>query len=213
MFMYLYAMHLSMVADEEECPIKKAELEKEVLESLEKVLTLKRNFGGKRAFHEKLVAENARKFLKNTDKIVLPALDLMYLWNVYQVASGNSECLPRILDKINKKLKVYPKDGSDMQIYCYLVFMRGCVYVQSKCPMLAMECFLEVLEHDKELKTERHLAPQACFEIGLIYRRMSDYNEAKAWFKKAKRYNNYITDVMINFRIDYASSSMKNEKE
>lgn len=146
MFMYLYGVHLAMVADEEECETKKAMLMTEVIDCFEKVQSLKRNFGGKRAFHEKLVAENAKKFLDHPDKIVLPSLDLMYIWNVYQVASGSSDCLPRILQKIDQKIKLYPKNGDDLEIYCYLTFMRGCCFVHSKCPMLAMECFLEVLD-------------------------------------------------------------------
>lgn len=38
---------------------------------------------------------------------------------------------------------------------------------------------------------------------------MGDANEAKLWFKKAKPYSNHLTDSMINFRINYAMTSMK----
>lgn len=146
MFMYMFAVHSAMLADEESDLSKKAEMMAKVLVCFEKVQSLKRNFGGKRAFHEKLVSENAKKFLNNPDSIVLPSLELMYIWNIFQVASGNQECLPRILTKIDRKLTDYSTDSKDLPINMYLTFMRGCCFVHSGRPMLAMECFLEVLK-------------------------------------------------------------------
>lgn len=48
------------------------------------------------------------------------------------------------------------------------------------------------------------MAPQACFEIGLIYRRAGDRGEAKKWLKKTRNYSGYITETMINFRTNEA---------
>lgn len=63
---------------------------------------------------------------------------------------------------------------------------------------------------EKSLKREKHLPAQACFELGQIYRRMEDFDEAHLWFKKAKKYSNYITDVMVEYRVNYVLSSIKN---
>ena len=79
--------------------------------------------------------------------------------------------------------------------------------------MMGLECFLEVLSYEKQMIFYKHLAPQACFEIGLIYRRVNDYDQAKSWFKKAKQYNNYLTDGLINFRCEYVIGLMKHKQD
>ena len=94
------------------------------MEALRDVNRVKRNFGGRRAFHEKLVTESAKKFLDKPEKIVLPTLDLMYFWNVFQVASGNPDALPAIMNRIEDKLAVFTKDV-DIELYSYLTFMKG----------------------------------------------------------------------------------------
>lgn len=68
------------------------------------------------------------------------------------------------------------------------------------------------------MKIEKHLAPQSCYEIGNIYRRMGDFEPAKKWYKKSKSYSGYITESLIKFRIEYAlyiikSNELKRETE
>lgn len=141
LFAYCYAAHLSMIADEENRP----ELMKEVIETLHISISKKRNFGGRRAFHEKLVLEKAKFFTKNPDKIVLLPLDLMYLWNSFSVAANNPNCLPLIVGKIEEKMKLFTQE-SDLETFSFLTFMKGVSLSHSNCPLLAVECFYDVLD-------------------------------------------------------------------
>lgn len=82
-------------------------------------------------------------------------------------------------------------------------------YTHHKRPMMALDSFLEVIGNDKKLQTVSHLPPQACFEIAMIYRRTGDFAQASLWFKKASKYDNYITDNLITYRINYVLAIMK----
>ncbi|KAI1296833.1 Tetratricopeptide repeat protein 39B [Halotydeus destructor] len=212
MFMYNLAVCLATQADNETDQERKMALKAEAMDCLVKVVKLKRNFGGRRAFHEKLVTENAKKFMKHPNKMVLPALDVVYLWNGFRVASYSAPCLPKMLEELDSKLKTFTKE-EDLEIYCYLTFMKGCAHAYSGCNNLAMDTFLEVLTYHKEMTTMKHLAPQASFEIGLIYRRMGDFDQSRAWLKRARKYSDYITDVMIGYRINYVLGLIKNEEK
>lgn len=142
LFAYCYAAFTSMLVDE------RPELRAEVTHYLLEVPKLKRNFGGKKAFHEKLVIDRSRKYADNEQSLVFAPLDLMYMWNVFVIAACQPDCLPRILGHIDAKLEAYPKTGTtgtQFDTYCYLTFMRGVCYRHSGCPLLAMECFYEVL--------------------------------------------------------------------
>lgn len=59
------------------------------------------------------------------------------------------------------------------------------------------------------MKSEAHLVPQACFEVGQVYRKMGDGDEAKKWYKKARSYSGYITESLINFRVEYGLSLLR----
>lgn len=207
MFHYIYACMLSMVAEEEEN--NRENLMEQVVSHFKLAVRLKRSFGGRRAFHEKLVAEKAKTFIANPENIVMAPLDLMYLWNVFAIAARNSECMLTILSKIEEKLQVWTKDKS-LDVYSYLTFMKGVGLKYSNCPLTAVNCFFEVINYEKQLQQEKHIIPQCCFEVAQIYRSMHDFSEAKKWFKKAKSYKDYKTDSLIKFRID-ASVKLMNE--
>jgi len=207
MFHYIYACILSMVAEDERGLVRE-EMMNKVQTHFRLAVKLKRSFGGKRAFHEKLVAEKAKTFILNPDKIVLATLDLMYLWNVFPLGARNPDTLPTILGHIEERLETWTKDKS-IEIYAYLTFMKGVVLKYSNLPLTAVNCFFELMNYEKQLKEENHIIPQSCFEVGGIYRNLGDFTEAKKWFKKTNSYTNYKTDGLIRFRIDAAVKLMK----
>ncbi|KAI1296837.1 Tetratricopeptide repeat protein 39B [Halotydeus destructor] len=211
MFTYILAVCLATQADSETDPLRKMALKEEAMECLVRVLKLKKSFGGRRAFHERLVAENAKKFIKHPNKMVLPALDLVYLWNGFRVASYSAPCLAKMVDELDGRLKTFTKE-EDLEIYSYLTFMKGCAHAYSCCHNLAMDTFLEVLKHQEDMTTMKHLAPQATFEIAMIYRRLGDLDQSRAWLKRARKFGGYVTEVLIDYRINHVMELMKSEE-
>ena len=63
------------------------------------------------------------------------------------------------------------------------------------------------------MENEKHLVPQACFEVGQVYRRMGDVEESKKWYKKARSYSGYITESLIKFRVEYGLSILRSSNE
>ena len=62
--------------------------------------------------------------------------------------------------------------------------------------------------------TEKNLAPQACYEIGMINYETNHSKEAKKWFKKAKNlYSSYITQSLIEYRVQWTLDVMKSKKK
>lgn len=199
---YIYACFLSIMAEE-----GRPELREEASHYLRQVPKLKRNFGGKRAFHEKLVIEKSKQFADTPEKFVMAILDLMYIWNVFTIASYKESSLPKLMEKIDSRMEKVDKE-QDMDTYSRLTFMKGVCLAHGKSPLAAVEYFYAVLDFDKQVQHDHHLAPQACYEIGLVYRRMGDATEARKWLSKCKHYHNYITETMITFRTQLALQSL-----
>lgn len=62
--------------------------------------------------------------------------------------------------------------------------------------------------------TEKYLAPQACFECGMISYETDHYKEAKKWWKKTKNcFSSYITQSLVEYRIQWALDIVKSKKK
>lgn len=133
-----------MQAEEADTEEEKKELLGLALEAFEKVPATKKNFSSKRAFHAKMVLWNANKYLEDRKRIVLPALEIMYLWNVFQIASCKPGCLEQIIEKIEAKLCVFT-EKDDLETFLWLLFMKACCLSHLKSYSLAIEGFQKIL--------------------------------------------------------------------
>lgn len=208
LFSYMHGIFLYMQMDKEKSNDEK--VHQQMIESLSNVPKLKRNFGGKRAFHEKLVIERSKQFVNSPQSMILPHLDLMYLWNLMSLANSNKILLEKLIEDItttyNEKKE---KKLLSVDTKCYLIFMKGVAKSILGEDSSASECFMKVIQSANQLTQEVHLVPQSCLELGLMYRRSKDNDEATLWLKKAKKYQGYLTESMIQFRADCALRSIK----
>lgn len=114
------------------------------MEALAQVPRVKRNFGGKKAFHEKIVIEKSKRFLDNPSKMVLLPLDLIYLWNMFNVASTNRQIISGMIQLISKRMDTIDK-STDFDTYAYLSFMKGVCLSRSGQTVKASDFFHEVI--------------------------------------------------------------------
>lgn len=114
------------------------------MEALAQVPRVKRNFGGKKAFHEKIVIEKSKRFLDNPSKMVLLPLDLIYLWNMFNVASTNRQIISGMIQLISKRMDTIDK-STDFGTYAYLSFMKGVCLSRSGQTVKASDFFREVI--------------------------------------------------------------------
>ena len=89
------------------------------------------------------------------------------------------------------------------------MFIRGCILRQMDRISDAIECFNYVIENSHTVDIFKHLAPQACYELGDIYRNGRDYSKAKFWLKETKKYTNYFTEMMISYRVELSLKLIK----
>lgn len=100
------------------------------LEFCRKIPKLKRKLGGKKAFHEKIVLDRSKKFHDNVQNLLLPPLELLYIWNVFHMMAKQPKLLLPMLNSVENKLKIHSKTNDtskSLDQYCYLIFMKGVI--------------------------------------------------------------------------------------
>lgn len=216
-FAYLYGCCRAMQLDEllssgvDETSSSVIQLKQEVNEYFNKVPKLKRNFGGKKAFHEKLVYENSLKYITQ-GHLIMPILDVMYIWNIFKIASYKPSCLQNILHKIDCTLKLLPQSIDDETNY-RLIFMKGVCLSNLNETSQALECFYQITDCNK-LSTSCYLVPQSLYEIALIFRRSGDNEQAILMLEKCiSNFSNYLTESMLNYRAHLVIKSIKGKKK
>lgn len=70
---------------------------------------LKRHLGGKRAFHEKIVLDRSKKYANKVNELILPAFELIYIWNIFNMMSQDPSLLQPMLNLVEEKLKIHKK--------------------------------------------------------------------------------------------------------
>ena len=70
---------------------------------------LKRHLGGKRAFHEKIVLDRSKRYSNKVNEMILPAFELIYIWNIFNMMSSDPSQLTPMLNMVDEKLKIHKK--------------------------------------------------------------------------------------------------------
>src|SRR5687768_1996793 len=74
-----------------------------IASSHRKIIVIKRNFGGRLAFHEKIVIERCRKYNDDPASICMPIFELMYIWNYFNMIRSKPDLLERWLQLIESR--------------------------------------------------------------------------------------------------------------
>lgn len=67
---------------------------------------------------------------------------------------------------------------------------------------------------EQDIQEYTHLPPHAALELGLVYRKKDDYEEARFWLNKAiYDYSNYMNATTVHIRAHTALTIMRNAEE
>jgi len=212
MFTYLHAIFLFQHMENNKLTL----LEPIIAECLGNVPKLKRHLGGKRAFHEKIVLDRSKRYANKVNDMLLPAFELIYIWNIFKMMSSDLSLLYPMLEMVEEKLKIHKKTlgRASLDKYCYLIFMKAVILKNLKQTDAALELFNEVLSCKSRIVDQTNLLAQSCFEIGLVNYESNDYKQAKKWIKRAKSdYSGYVSQSLIEYRVRWVLDIIKKAKK
>lgn len=218
-FNYMYSMFLYMDQEQKHGSQNPDKFDPEVKAQISHMMglvpQLRHRIAGKTVHLEKLVELRSYLYFNEGETMLLPILDLFYLWNIFPMIQKNPTLLEPFLKDIEDNLEVYPSscEESVRHRYYYLTFYKGvCLRYMGQMDD-AIECFREVIACESDIKEYTHLPPHACLELGLVYRKKEDLEEAKFWLNKSVYdYSNYMNATTVHIRAHTAMTIIRTQE-
>ncbi|CAG8490922.1 6881_t:CDS:2, partial [Ambispora gerdemannii] len=181
-----------------------------VIQMMKKVPELTQRIAGKSIPLEKFVVRKARKFFAQEYRLLLPACELKYLWNTYDIMPLAQ--LTKSLSNIESTID--DLDGTKEEDYydnfwddvCLTYLLHGVITAQIAFPNNVSHENEERLKHSKDnlastcttaiaslqyvvkngakIHLDHYLIHYARYELGRLYINMREFSKAKAEFKK-----------------------------
>nr|XP_046272589.1 tetratricopeptide repeat protein 39B-like [Scatophagus argus] len=200
---------LSMLPEEEVMV-----LGENVVELFRQVDGRRLRIAGKSIPTEKFAAKKAQRYLSsNPVKLVVPALEMMYVWNGFTVVGKRpelTEIILTVLDKAEEQLRDEANPSEyHLDDQCVVQLLKGLCLRHLGRLVQAEFCFNHVIASENDIKYDHYLVPFTMFELGLLHKQKGDISTAIAVIENAKmNYKDYSMESRLHFRIHAALNTM-----
>ncbi|XP_070839804.1 tetratricopeptide repeat protein 39B-like [Chaetodon trifascialis] len=208
-YVFQKAALLSMLPEEEV-----AKLGENVVQLFRQVDGLRLRIAGKSIPTEKFAAKKAQRYSSsNPVKLVVPALEMMYVWNGFTVVGKRPELTESILSTLEKAEEQLRQDPNASEYHlddqCVVQLLKGLCLRQLGRLVQAELCFNHVIASEKDIKHDNYLVPFTMFELGLLHKQRGDIGTAIAMMENIKtNYKDYNMESRLHFRIHAALNTM-----
>ncbi|CAN9509385.1 unnamed protein product [Ophioblennius macclurei] len=209
-YIYQKAAILSMMSEDD---AKKTG--EDVVELFRQVEGLKQRLAGKSIPTEKFAIRKSRRYKASSPiPLVLPALEMMYVWNGFTIVGKRADCTEALLVTIEKAEEKLRNDPDPSEFHpddsCLVQMLKGLCLKNLNRFLQAELCFTQVLSSESRIRYDHFLIPFTLYELGLLYKQQGDFAKATAYMENAKNnYKDYSLESRLHFRIHAALNSLK----
>ncbi|KAM9426107.1 tetratricopeptide repeat protein 39B [Pholidichthys leucotaenia] len=209
-YVYQKAAILSMMSEDEA-----KRTGENIVELFRQVEGLKQRLAGKSIPMEKFAVRKSRRYKSsNPIPLVIPLLEMMYVWNGFTIVGKRADCTEALLVTIetaeeqlrnNTNLAEFHSDDS-----CLVQMLKGLCLKHLGRLLQAELCFTQVLSSEGRIRFDHYLIPFSLYELGLLYKQQGDFTKATSYIENAKtNYKDYSMESRLHFRIHAALNSLK----
>ncbi|XP_076004142.1 tetratricopeptide repeat protein 39B-like [Genypterus blacodes] len=208
-YVYQKAAILCMLPEEEV-----NELGENVADLFKQVDGLRLRIAGKSIPTEKFAAKKAQRYSSPKPvKLVVPALEMMYMWNGFTVVGKRpalTESILTTLEEAEEQLRDEPNPSEyHLEDQCVIQLLKGLCLRQLGRQVQAELCFTHILSSENDLKPDNYLVPFTMYELGLLYMQQGDIEKAATLMENIKmNYKDYNLESRLHFRIHAAMNAM-----
>ncbi|KAK5893084.1 hypothetical protein CgunFtcFv8_005991 [Champsocephalus gunnari] len=209
-YVYQKAAILSMMTEEE---VKKTG--EDIMELFRQVEGLKQRLAGKSIPTEKFAVRKSRRYKAASPiPLVIPALEMMYVWNGFTIVGKRADSTEALLVTIETAEKQLRNDPSPSEFHpddsCLVQMLKGLCLKHLGRLLQAELCFTQVLSSESRIRYDHYLIPFTLYELGLLHKQQGDFAKATTYIENAKtNYKDYSMESRLHFRIHAALSSLK----
>uniref|UniRef100_A0A4W6DHM4 Tetratricopeptide repeat protein 39B n=1 Tax=Lates calcarifer TaxID=8187 RepID=A0A4W6DHM4_LATCA len=209
-YVYQKAAILSMMSEEE---VKKTG--ENIVELFRSVEGLKQRLAGKSIPTEKFAVRKSRRYkAANLIPLVIPALEMMYVWNGFTIVGKRADSTEALLVTIEAAEEQLRNDPNPSEFHpddsCLVQMLKGLCLKHLGRLLQAELCFTQVLSSESRIRYDHYLIPFTLYELGLLYKQQGDFAKATTYIENAKtNYKDYSMESRLHFRIHAALNSLK----
>ncbi|XP_032873840.1 tetratricopeptide repeat protein 39B isoform X5 [Amblyraja radiata] len=202
-------------------PEKEVKQTSENVEELFRLVeSLKQRFAGKSIPTEKFAIRKARRYMSPTPvKLVLPPLEMMYIWNGFAILGKRADLTENMLVTIEKaetELQKNPKEPAEYQVddESLVQLLKGLCLKHLGRYLQAELCLNQVIQNEKRIRYDHYLVPYAHYEMGMLHKGQGEWEKAKRAIETAKNnYKDYSMESRLHFRIHAALNSLNTSNQ
>ncbi|CAM4673876.1 unnamed protein product [Leuciscus chuanchicus] len=185
-YVYQKAAILSMMSEEE----VKASGES-IVDLFRQVEGLKQRLAGKSIPTEKFAVRKSRRYSAAVPvKLVIPALEMMYVWNGFTIVGKRADYTESLLVTIERAEEQLRNDPNPSEFHpddqCLVQMLKGLCLKHLGRLLQAELCFTQVISSEKRIRYDHYLIPFSLFELGLLFKQQGDYIKATRFIEEAK---------------------------
>uniref|UniRef100_A0A674JVQ6 Tetratricopeptide repeat protein 39B n=1 Tax=Terrapene triunguis TaxID=2587831 RepID=A0A674JVQ6_9SAUR len=152
---------------------------------------LRQRIAGKSIPTEKLAVRKARRYNgAQPVKLILPALEMMYVWNGFAIVGKRADLTESLLITIEKEETALQNQTSRTEYFiddlCLLQLLKGLCLKHLGRLLQAELCFNQVIQSEKQIKYDNYLVPFTLYELGLLYKQQDQREKAIRYIETAK---------------------------
>lgn len=132
----------------------------------------KQRIAGKSLPMEKFAIRKAERFFNQSETLILPVIELMFLWNLFKLLRKSFNMAEKVLKLIEKALRnltySVPLNKYDNDNRAMLLLLKGACLRQMASPLQALECLETAISLQKEIIEDNYIVPYAIVELALL---------------------------------------------
>ncbi|XP_074642894.1 tetratricopeptide repeat protein 39A-like isoform X2 [Tubulanus polymorphus] len=175
---------------------------------------LKLRIAGKSLPIEKFAVKKAKRFQTQGNRLTLPALELLYVWNGFSIIGKKTELLDPLIQIVEETINEIVNHKDQYQYYdddyCLALLLKGVCLKHKGKRFQAEMCFREIKDLEKKCKEDAYLSPWAQAELAFMLLEEEKWDDAKKQLEQVKNnYKGYALESRLHFRIHAASLKIK----
>ncbi|CAG9137396.1 unnamed protein product [Plutella xylostella] len=167
----------------------------------------KQRIAGKSLPMEKFVIKRCARY-QAQGRLVLPAVELLCLWNMFAILAKNERAAQDMLKLIEKTRTEFERGpqpweaGYEADNRALLRFLHGSCLAAMGLPRMALDVLDSVFDLKSQLKEDTFLLPYSVAEVAMCHHRLGDDARATRLLQDArKKYSGYSLESRLHFRM------------
>lgn len=121
---------------------------------------------------EKFAIKKSERYFQQKETLILPMIELMYLWNAFKTLKTSFQLAEKILKLIEGAIRnlscLVPCNKYDSDNRAMLLLLKGACLRQMGSPLQALECLETTISLSKEIQEDTYIIPYAIVELALL---------------------------------------------